>query len=306
MRSVKTSVMGPLKQTPVNSSTRPSAGDGPDGGDIVRAVDSPWAERLRALHRQVRLTVSKAGRASAENRNAKGDEVKLFDLAADDTALAALGDFDVSMVVVSEESGCQEIGAGAQYRLVLDPVDGSDNWARGLPLSALSCAVLPIDAPLHPDWVEAALVGPLERDVPLIALKNSGAWRDRERLQTSGVRDIAGAMISVELNHHSPSPGLARLMSAARGVRCYGCASRAISLVAESASDAYVDLRGRLTAESYLAAARLLVEAGGCVVGLDGKPVAAPENLTDRVSLIAASSRELCHEIVEMLASGQN
>ena len=306
MRSGETSVRGPLKQAPAISPAKPSAGDGPDGGDIVRAVDPPWAERLLALHRQVRLTVSNAGRAGAGNRNAKGDEVKLFDLAADEAALAVLGDFGVSLVVVSEESGRREIGAGAQYRLVLDPVDGSDNWARGLPLSALSCAVLPLDAPLHPDQVEAALVGPLEQAVPLIGLKNSGAWRDTERLRTSGVRDVAGAMISVELNHYSPSPALARLMAAARGVRCYGCASRAISLVAEGASDAHVDVRGRLTVESYLAAARLLIEAGGCIAGLDGKPVAALENLTDRVSLIAASSRELCLEIVEVLASGQD
>jgi len=306
MRSGETSVRGPLKQAPVNSPARPSSGDGPDGGDIIRAVDQPWAERLLTLHRQVRLTVSKTGRAGAGISNAKGDEVKLFDLAADDAALTALRELDVPLVVVSEESGCREIGAGAQYRLVLDPVDGSDNWARGLPLSALSCAVLPINAPLHPDWVEAALVGPLEQDAPLIAVKNSGAWRDTERLGTSGVRRVAGAMISVELNHYSPPPGLASLMAAARGVRCYGCASRAISLVAEGASDAHVDVRGRLTAESYLAAARLLIEAGGCIVGLDGAPVAAPENLTDRVSLIAASSQELCHEIVKLLAHEQH
>ena len=76
------------------------------------------------------------------------------------------------MVVESEESGRQEIGSDTpRYRLVLNPVDGSDNWARGLPLSALSCAVLPVDAPVHPDWVEAVLVGPLEQDTPLIAIK---------------------------------------------------------------------------------------------------------------------------------------
>ncbi len=108
-------------------------------------------------------------------------------------------------------------------------------------------------------------------------------------------------MISVELNHHSPSPGLARLMAAARGVRCYGCASRALALVAEGATDAHVDARGRLTAESYLAATRLVIEAGGRVIGLDGAPVSSPENLTDRVSLVAASSRELCDEIVDVL-----
>ncbi len=81
------------------------------------------------------------------------------------------------------------------------------------------------------------------------------------------------------------------------------CASRAISLVAEGATDAHVDARGRLTAESYLAAARLVIEAGGWVVGLDGTTLTVPESLTDRVSLVAASSRELCDEIEEVLGA---
>ena len=113
-------------------------------------------------------------------------------------------------------------------------------------------------------------------------------------------------MISVELNYDSPSPGLARLIAAARGVRCYGSASRALSLVAAGATDEHVDTRRRLTAESHLAAERLMIEAGGCVVGLDGAPLAAPESLTDRVSLVAASSRELCDGIADVLGDGQH
>ncbi len=254
------------------------------------------------LHRQVRSAVVKADHAGTGSRNAKGDDVKRFDLAANDAALAVLQKLQLPVIVDSEESGRLKIGSGTPcHRLVLDPVDGSDNWARGLPLSALSCAVLPVDAPLHPDWVEAALVGPLEQDTPLIALKGSGAWRGSERLETSKQRNINEATISVELNHHSPIPGLARLMAIARGVRCYGCASRALSLVATGATDAHVDVRGRLTAESYLAAARLVIEAGGWVAGIDGAPLAAPESLTGRVSLVAASSRELCEKIVKVL-----
>ena len=257
------------------------------------------------LHVQVRQAVAKTSCAGAGTKNAKSDDVKLFDLAANDSALGSLREFQQPVVVDSEESGRLKIGSGTpRHRLVLDPVDGSDNWARGLPLSALSCAVLPLDAPLHPDWVEAALVGPLEQDTPLIALKGSGAWRGNDRLETSNLRNIARAMISVELNHHSPSPGIARLMAAARGVRCYGCASRALSLVAAGAIDAHVDARCRLTAESYLAAARLVIEAGGSVVGLDSAPLEAAESLTDRVSLVAASSRELCDEIVKILGDG--
>jgi myo-inositol-1(or 4)-monophosphatase len=261
-------------------------------------------ERLLLLHRQVREAVMESGRAGTGSRNAKGDDVKLFDLAANDAALAVFRKLKLSAIVDSEECERLEISPGTpRHRLILDPIDGSDNWARGLPLSALSCAVLPVDAPLHPNWVEAALVGPLEQDTPLIALKGSGAWRGSERLKASQVRNMTEAMISVELNHHSPSPGLARLMAAARGVRCYGCASRALSLVAAGTTDAHVDVRGRLTAESYLAAARLVIEAGGWVSDLHGAPLAAPENLTGRVSLVAASSRELCDRIVELLGN---
>ena len=76
-------------------------------------------------------------------------------------------------------------------------------------------------------------------------------------------------------------------------------------MVAIGATDAHVDARGRLTAESYLAAARLVIEAGGWVAGPNGAPLATPESLTHRVSLVAASSRELYDEIVEVLGDEQ-
>jgi len=291
--------LGPLRES---SSARQQGSGEPSGAVAAWSPRQPWTGLLVALHSEVRRVVQGCDRGAAGRTNAKGDDVRLFDLAANAAAVDVLKDSPVPLVIDSEESEPLEVGPGRpRHRLVLDPVDGSDNWARGLPLSALSCAVLPIDAPLHPDWVEAAMVGPLEEETPLIALKGSGAWRGSTRLAVSGVRSITDALISVELNHFSPSPGLARLMRRARGVRCYGCASRALSLVAVGATDAHVDLRGRLTAESYLAAARLVIEAGGCVVGIDGPPLVAPGSLTDRVSLVAASSRELCDAIVECL-----
>jgi len=277
------------------------------GENQTRSFDPAWIERLLMLHHRVRDAVMDSEREGIGSVNAKGDDVKQFDLTANNAALAVLWELQVPLVVDSEESERQIIGTGTpQHRLILDPVDGSDNWSRGLPLSALSCAVLPVDAPLHPDWVEAALVGWLEQDLPLIALKGSGAWRGKRQLETSKLSNITGAMISVELNHHSPSPGLAHLMAIAKGVRSYGCASRALALVAEGATDAHVDVRGRLTVESYLAGAQLVIEAGGWVAGLDGASLAAAENLTDRVDLIAASSRELCDEIVDVLSHGKD
>ena len=177
-----------------------------------------WRETLIALHEVVRASVLASSREAAGRRNAKGDSVTTFDLAADRAAIESLAQGPLPLIIDSEESGRQHIGQGsARYRLVLDPVDGSDNWACGLPLSAVSCAILAPDAPLHPDAVEWALVGPLEQEVPCLAERTGGAWCGAARLATSGIGSLADAMISVELNHFAPPRHVTRLMAAARG-----------------------------------------------------------------------------------------
>ena len=263
-------------------------------------MDPPWTEHLIEIHRSVRLAVIASDRKETRGTNAKGDVVRVFDLVANNTALNYLQKSALPLVVESEESEPQTIGVGTpRYRLILDPVDGSDNWSRQLPLSALSCAVLPIDTPLQPESVIAAIVGPLDEEVPLVAQQGSGAWSGTTRLKTSDVGCLADAMISIELNHYAPGLNLASIMADARGVRSFGSAACAIALVASGIMDAHIDIRARLTPESYLAAAYLLLEAGGCVTGLDGAQLPAASGLTDGISLIAAANETLCDEIVE-------
>lgn len=108
-------------------------------------------------------------------------------------------------------------------------------------------------------------------------------------------------MISVELNHYAPTAELGSLMAQTRGVRCLGCASRALSLVATGALDAHIDIRNRVTAESFFAAALVVEEAGGCVVNERGQPLSSARELTDRFSVIAAATDKLAHEIVGAL-----
>ena len=179
---------------------------------------------------------------------------------------------------------------------------GSDNWGRGLPLSAVSIAVLPVDGPLQPDRVSWAMVGELREPLPLTAGRGHGAYRGSHRIRASGVRALRSAFLSCELNHFDPTPAVGRLLQSARAVRTYGCASQAITLVATGALDVHIDVRDRLTAESFLAAALILEEAGGCVVTGDGHPIRHLESLVARTSLVAAATPELAHEVLNVLS----
>ena len=264
--------------------------------DIPRLLCQVHSRVCRCLQHETVLADLPVG------QNAKGDTQQRFDVVADAVIRRALHECFGSGILLSEESGAVQFGEGPpHYRFVVDPVDGSDNWGRGLPLSAVSIAVLPVDGPLQPDRVAWAMVGALREHRPLTAGHATGAYRGSHRIHVSEVRTVSAAFVSCELNHFDPPPSAGRLLRRARAVRTYGCASQAITLVATGALDVHVDLRNRLTAESFLAAALILEEAGGCVVHSDGQPIRHINSLRSRTSLVAAATPALAQEVVRVL-----
>ena len=243
-------------------------------------------------------------RSQAVGVNAKGDNQKHFDIAADEWIRQWLSEHFESGVVESEEqTGAFEFGSGKQgYRFIVDPVDGSDNFARGLPLSAISMAMLPRQTALSTDGVIYALVGDTSGPGAVVAARGNGAYSDSQRAHTSETRRLRDAFVSCELNHWAPDASLAELMQTCSGMRVYGCASRALCLVAVGALDAHVDVRSRLTPESFFAASLLVTEAGGHICRLDGGALGPFQTLQDRTTLVAASTKELAEEIISALA----
>jgi myo-inositol-1(or 4)-monophosphatase len=236
--------------------------------------------------------------------NAKGDSQKHFDVAADAWIRQWISEHFASGVVESEEqTGAFEFGSGRQgYRFIVDPVDGSDNFARSLPLSAISLAMFPRQTSLSTDGVVYALVGDTSGRGAVVAARGNGAYSDSQRLHTSETRRLRDAFVSCELNHWAPDASLAELTRTCSGIRVYGCASRALCLVAMGALDAHIDVRSRLTPESFLAASLLVTEAGGHICRLDGGALGPFESLQDRTTLVAASTKELAEEIINALA----
>lgn len=259
---------------------------------------------LTLLHARFRQSVWNFAKDSEEplGINPKGDIQRPFDLAADELIRNTLRETFEDGVVLSEESGENRFGDGKpDYRFVVDPVDGSDNFWRGLPLSAVNLAVLPVNKPIHLDNVIWAMVGELEQETPVIYGQGRKPSRGTEPLQVSGTEHLEDAFISMELNHFNPPPSVGDLFAQVRAVRSYGCASRAILLVASGVLDAHVDIRSRLTPENYLAAGKILLEAGGVIMDLAGRPLGEVDNLQHRTNIIVSATAELAHEIIHVL-----
>ena len=276
----------------------------------VTLPDMNSLQSLAELHKVVREALSSAEgpfcspEGDVPRINAKGDVQQPFDRSTHELIRKWLANQFKSGAIHSEEDR-EIITFGKEppaYRFIVDPVDGSDNLERGLALSAVSVAVLGGEEPIGFDQVLFSMVGGLEDPEPFLAVRGEGARHGTRPLRASSVRGLADAFVSCELNHWAPDHALAGLLKRCRGVRSYGCASRAIALVAQGSLDAHIDVRDRLTPESFLAAILLVKEAGGHVCKADGKPLGSFASLLIPTTLVAASTPELAKEIVDALA----
>lgn len=172
---------------------------------------------------------------------------------------------------LGEESGAEPGESGVTW--VVDPIDGTVNYAYGLPAWAVSIAAV-TGTPDPESW--DTLVGVVYSppvDELFSATRGGGAWLGERRLQVNADAGPAGALIATGFGydpstHAATLDQIARVMPIARDLRRAGAASLDLASVAAGRLDAYYE-RG-LQPWDHAAGALLVREAGGRVSGAPG------------------------------------
>ncbi|MBA8815358.1 myo-inositol-1(or 4)-monophosphatase [Microbacterium halimionae] len=170
----------------------------------------------------------------------------------------------------------EESGAGADttgITWVVDPIDGTVNYAYGIPSYAVSIAA--VSASADPEtWVNeiGVVFNPMSGEL-FHATRGGGAWLGGTRLQMNSEPGGAGALLATGFGydpttHAAALERLARVMPLARDIRRIGAASLDLAFVAAGRLDAYYE-RG-LHPWDHAAGALLVSEAGGRVGGSPG------------------------------------
>ncbi|MCC8195045.1 MAG: inositol monophosphatase, partial [Deltaproteobacteria bacterium] len=153
---------------------------------------------------------------------------------------------------------------------IIDPLDGTTNFAHGLPFVATSIAL----------WREGDIqLGVV--NAPLLpacfsALRGRGAYRDGTPLRVSATSDLLESLIATGFPYvmDEELPGLlrrmGRVLSQTQGVRRYGAASLDLAFTAAGQYDGYYERR--LSPWDVAAGWLLVREAGGIVTRTDGSP----------------------------------
>ena len=170
--------------------------------------------------------------------------------------------------ILGEESGL--IGnAEAEYRWIIDPLDGTTNFIRGIPHYAVSIACL------HRGKIEHAVIVDPVRHEEFTASRGRGAQLNGHRIRVSDLASLDGALLGtgIPFKDHCDdklgpySKSIEVLASQCAGIRRAGAASLDLAYVAAGRLDAFWEIG---LAQWDIAAGVLLVrEAGGLVADFD-------------------------------------
>jgi myo-inositol-1(or 4)-monophosphatase len=250
-------------------------------------------------------TARRAGRKLVElsqqrhtvyHKSTEIDLVTEADLASERLIVEAIRGRDPDHVILSEEGlgDLQEVVWGTSRLWIVDPLDGTVNYAHGYPAWGVSLALAE-----RGQVVLGVIHDPL-RDEVYWAERGQGAWRDGQRLCVSEAGVLRESLVATGFAYRRASlednnlAEFGAVMPRVQGVRRAGAAVLDLAHLAAGRLDAYWEMH--LQPWDWAAGWLLIEEAGGRVTDLRGEPWAL-----DRETMVASNGR-LHDELLSVLS----
>jgi len=245
----------------------------------LAAAREAGAVLLEHLHRPLHI----------QEKSHRADLVTEADKASEAVIVARLHAEYPAATILGEEGG--ERKGTSQERWIVDPLDGTTNFAHGYPLFCISIAY-ERDGELLAGVVYAPIMNEL-----FAAGRGAGVRLDDKPLHVSTIPSIEDAMLCTGFkpsDYETNAPYFAQASRRAQAVRRDGAAALDLAYTAMGRFDGFweFDLAPWDTAAGVL----LVREAGGRVSAIDGSPFALSGKS------IAASNGYVHDELVSLLA----
>lgn len=188
----------------------------------------------------------------------------------------------------------QTANAESPFQWVVDPLDGTTNYAHGFPQYAVSIALTYERQPI------LGVIYDPEADELFSAARGMGAFKNGQAISTSKRVELSESLIAAGLSPNLQEDSeevkkLIKMLTACGGLRRLGSAALNLCYVACGRLDGY--WAGTLKIWDLAAGLLIVREASGVVTDFSGDDQRALQG-----ALIAASTRELQHQITKVIA----
>ena len=261
---------------------------------MVRAARAGGNVLLRHMHKLDALNVVEKERmdyASEVDGLAEAEIVKELRKAGPEYA------------VLGEEGGHQPARGGkkAKFTWVIDPLDGTSNYLRGIPHWCVSIALVDNGEPVH-----GVVFDPLRNEL-FIASRGSGAVLEDKRIRVAERRDLDGALLCTGFAPRERARARAQLdclgalLEQAEDVRRTGSAALDLAWVACGRLDGYFE--AGVQPWDIAAGVLLVREAGGRVCDFRGAALSRLDIAEARGRQVVAGNVKLVEPLQKVIVS---
>ena len=222
------------------------------------------------------------------------DLVTEFDRRSEDVIISFIQQEFPNHAILAEESGLNK--TISEYQWVIDPLDGTTNFAHGIPMFSVSIALLRNNSP-----IVGIAYDPLRNEM-FSAEVGQGAALNNNPIHVSSETDLGKAVLStgfpydLRTNPRNNFAQFVQFQRRTRAVRHLGSASLDCAWTAMGRLDGYWEFG--VKPWDIGAGALIVHEAGGCVTSVDGDEDFLPTN-----SILVSNS--LLHEpMLRVLSEG--
>ncbi len=250
---------------------------------------------LHAAREGGRILMQKFGRVLRVEHKGEVDLVTEADRAAEQAIVAAIrGTFPRHDILAEEaDYGC----FGSRYRWIIDPLDGTTNYAHGFPWFAVS-----IGLEVEGEIVLGVVYNPFHQEL-FVAERGRGAFLNDIQIRVSSVASLDAALLATGFPYDRKHSAVnnydhfVNFQQTAQACRRAGSASLDLAYLAAGRLDGFWEMK--LKPWDVAAGKVLVEEAGGRISDFDGSPL-------DIKGKECLASNGMIHErMQEVLKSGR-
>jgi myo-inositol-1(or 4)-monophosphatase len=243
----------------------------------------PTLSEVQAIARQAgKILLSRFGQTHQVHYKSAIDPVTEADKLSEASILEAIRTRFPDHRIVSEETGTNH--KTSPYRWIVDPLDGTVNFAHGIPIFSVSIAFT-----IEDEITLAAVFDP-SRDEMFSAEKGRGAFLNGQPIEVAGAETLIQSLLVTGFPYDMATTkqdnlkNYGNLARQSQGVRRLGSAALDCCYVASGRFDGYWEL----FVQPWDVAAGILIvkEAGGVITQVDG----SVPDLNGHTSILCSNS----------------
>lgn len=227
-------------------------------------IDERLNVAIRAAKETGKMLIDNFGKRIKFTTKEDGSFVTPIDLKAERLIIELIKKSFPEDGIVSEES--KPKFSDAAFRWIIDPLDGTHNYIRGVEIFGTSIALQ-----YENEMVIGIIYLPMTKEL-YHTQKGKGAYRNGKRINVSK-RDLNQATMiydsSIRDNKRPMLAGLSKIADKVFNIRMFGSTARSLSHIAEGKADLEIEFNDKLW--DFAAGLLLVEEAGGKATGFQGE-----------------------------------